>query len=241
MNVVITGSSGYIGKKFINSLGDGNITEVDLKIGRDVKSYYFHNDIEVIYHLAGQSGAVPSMEDPINDAEQNIMATLRMIGISNRTGARLIFPTSGGALEPESPYGLSKKTCEEYIKMLCKDYVILRLSSIYGEKPKGVVDSFIRDKKCIIYGDGSAERDFVHVDDIVHALFLARKWETGTYDCGRGFGTSIIDVARATGKDVYYKEGRAGEKHKVILQNTTPNWIPGIDVIKYIKEQCEKY
>ena len=242
-NAYITGASGYIGKKLYNHLFiEPNINLLacsDLKDGRDAKSYYVEK-ADVIFHLAGQSGAIPSMQDPINDAEQNIMTTLRMIVLANSLGARLIFPTSGASKEPESPYGLSKKTCEEYIKMLCNDYVILRLSSVFGEKPRGVVDTFIRERRCMIYGDGNAIRDFVHVNDIVEALTIARTAPCGEYEIGSGKGVKVIDIATATGKQIKFEPKREGEKERVVLENTLPGWSPKVDVINYIKEQCKK-
>jgi len=249
--IYITGSSGYIGSRLINKINEvihtgnpGNLTGVtihpvitcDLKCGLDVLSYEPKSKIDVIYHLAAQAGIPESVEDPINDARQNILGTLRAIKLANEHNAKLIFTASAASLNPESPYGLSKKTAEEYIKMLCNDYVILRLSSIYGKKPVGVVDNFIRGDKCVIYGDGSAIRDFVHVDDIIEALMMANGWPKGTYDCGSGVGTRVIDLAEATGKEIIFEPERRGEIHESILENTTPNWNPKIDVINYIKQ-----
>lgn len=243
MNYYITGSKGYIGSRLKDRLQSIKelkyIQECDLKMGRDVMTYQPDGDIDVIYHLAAQSGVPESMDDPVNDARQNILATMQMINLANLAGAKLIFTTSGAAVEPESPYGLSKKTCEEYIKMLCDDYVIVRLSSVYGNKPKGVVDNFLRADECIIFGDGSAERDFVHVDDIVGALVLAQEWKKGTYDLGSGYGTTIAEIAKATKKKIVRYTPRDGEKQSVVLSNTTPNWEPKINVISWIESQIK--
>lgn len=241
MSVLITGSHGYIGTVLRNKLDEKCwvYEECDLKIGRDILYFEPQFSPKIIYHLAAQSGAIPSMEDPINDACQNILGTLRAIKLANRYNARLVFPTSGGALEPESPYGLSKKTCEEYIKMLCNDYVILRLSSIYGEKPRGVVDNFIRADICTMYGDGSSVRDFVHVDDIVEAFIRGSSAPKGEYQCGSGKGVSVFELVEATGKPRKRESARTGEKGRVVLKNTLPGWEPKIHVLDYIKEKCQ--
>lgn len=237
----ISGSRGYIGSNLYRLLCiDHDIEECDLKIGRDILSYEPIGKIDCVYHIAGQAGAVPSLEDPINDAKQNILGTIRAIQIANENKAKLIFSASAAAINPISPYGLSKKTAEDYIKLLCHNYVILRFSSVYGDKPVGVVDNFIREKYCTIFGDGSAVRDFVHVNDIAEALMKARNWEKGEYDCGSGKGTTILELAKATGKDIKFLEKRDGEIHESILKNTTPNWEPLIDVIEFIKDKCKK-
>jgi UDP-glucose 4-epimerase len=246
MIYLISGSRGYIGSKLVKAIDD-TIFEIDLKIGRDILSYDFKEKPFYLYHLAAQSGVPESVDDPINDARQNILGTLKAIEIANKYNAKLIFTTSGAAIgKANSPYGLSKQACEKYIKMLCNDYVILRLSSIYGDKPKGVVDTFIRNKKCCIFGDGTQKRDFVNIDDIVNCLILAKNWDMGTYECGSGKGISINEIAKATGKKIEYLPKRNGDKGSVILRNTTPkidkikhSWYPEIDVISYIKNKCQ--
>lgn len=235
---VLTGSGGFIGSRFLKAYPNDAIYLVDRKDGLDVNYTQFRNKVKTVVHLSAQAGAIPSWDDPYQDAMDNIMATIKIC----RTfpGAKLIFTTSGAALDPESPYGLSKRTAEEYIKMIHPNSVILRLSSVYGEKDRGVVDNFIRDDKCIVYGDGSAVRDFVHVDDIVRGLIQAKDWDPITYTMGSGKGTRVQDLAEATGKEIRYCPARIGEKQEVVLQNTTPDWSPEIDVIQYIKEKCKK-
>lgn len=251
-NIFLSGSRGYIGKRLYAKLINNNhVGECDLKIEyaigsleKDIIYYDFsskRDKYDFVYHLAAQSGVPESFEDPMYDAENNIIATLNAIHIANKNKARLIFTSSGATKgKAESPYGLSKQTCEKYIRMLCNDYVILRFSSIYGKKPKGVVDNFIRDEKCTIFGDGEAIRDFVNVDDIVECLIKAKDWKKGTYDCGSGKGTKIIDIANATEKEIVFNEERKGDKKEVVMENTTPNWKPKIDVIDYVKEKCQK-
>ena len=242
MNYLITGSSGYIGSRLLKRVYTGTeLSEIaicDLRLGIDILNIPVHRGVDFVYHLAAQAGVASSQFDPINDARQNILGTIKAIQIANVSNARLIFPTSGAAVEPESPYGLSKKTAERYVKMLCEDYVILRLSSVYGDKPRGVVDTFIREDKCVIYGDGSAERDFVHVDDIVELFIQAKDFPTGSYECGSGKGTNIKTLAQATGRKIEYQDAKKGEKKSVVLENTTPSWEPKIDVLDYIREKC---
>ena len=243
-NIFLTGSHGYIGSrlylKLLSNKFEKNIEECDLKIGRDVLSYEPKKNIDIIYHLAAQSGVPESIDDPKNDARQNILGTIKMIELANKQKSKLIFVSSGATKGiAESPYGLSKQTCEKYIKMLCNNYVILRFSSIYGEKPKGVVDNFIRSNKCIIYGNGEQTRDFVHIEDIINSLIIAKDINCGIYECGSGKGVKIIDIAKATGKKIEYLPKRKGDKKEVILKNELPNWKPKINVINYIKEKCK--
>jgi UDP-glucose 4-epimerase len=232
--ILITGDKGYIGSRLKDALvlmGHKKLYGIDLKNGQDVL-YHDLPKADVVYHLVAQAGVPTSFENPMWDARNNIMATIRIA--ERYPESRVIFTTSGAALEPESPYGLSKRTAEGYIRLLCKNAVIVRLSSVYGNKPKGVVDNFVRNKVPTVYGNGSAVRDFVHVDDVVRGLIKAKDWEPGTYTMGSGKGTSVKELADVTGKEIKYLPARPGEKEKVVLENTTPNWEPKVDVIEYI-------
>lgn len=234
MKYLVTGHKGYIGSRLFKELQDTgyDVIGLDIKDGHDICTCELP-DVDVVYHLAAQAGAIPSMEDPMHDARMNILGTIRIAKHYGKT-ARIIYATSGGALDPESPYGLSKRTGEHYLNMLARQVVILRFSSIYGDKPRGVVDNFIRDEVPTVYGDGSAVRDFVHVDDIVRGLVFALGWYNGEYSMGSGVGTSVKEIADATGKEINYQPARAGEKHYAVLENTAPDWKPHIDVLDYV-------
>jgi UDP-glucose 4-epimerase len=234
--IVITGNEGYIGSRLeltLLSLGH-KVIGIDKKSGNNIIWCQLPKEgVDVVYHLAAQTGAIPSMRDPVGDAKQNIMTTLRLI--KEYPDKRIIFTTSGAAKKPESPYGVSKRACEDYLRILQKDYVTLRLSSIYGGKDRGIVDNFVRAKEVTVYGDGSAERDFVHVDDIVKALVEAKFWEPGTYECGSGIGTKVQEIAEATGKKINYEPAREGEIKRAVLENTTPSWKPTVEVLDWVR------
>lgn len=242
MNYLLTGNQGYIGSRLEQALLKKHKWMPETLYFLDKKNpreninelYTIKENPDAVWHLAAQAGAMPSWDDPYQDAMDNIMATIRICKLF--PDAKLIFTTSGAALDPESPYGLSKRTAEDYIRMLHPNAVILRLSSVYGEKDRGVVDTFVREDKCVIYGDGSAVRDFVHVDDIVEALIKAKDWEPGTYTLGSGVGTTVKEIAEATGKPIEYMPARKGEKQEVVLDNNSPNWKPKINVIDYVRE-----
>lgn len=234
MITCITGSSGYLGSRLLKEYP--NAHQCDLKIYRDILSYD-PGQVGVIYHLAGQADIPYSIENPFKDARDNILGTLKAIELANKYNARLIFSASAASCDIQSPYGLSKKTAEEYIKMLCKDYIILRFSSIFGEKPTGVVDNFIREEKCRINGNGSAIRDFVHINDIIKALTSSQNWKTGTYNCGSGKGVRILDLARATRKEIEFLPKIEGEIQTSILKNDTMDWKPEINVLEFIKSK----
>ncbi len=208
---------------------------IDLKDHNDILSCELP-DADLVVHLAAQTDVRVSIINPVWDAENNILGTIRLA--EKYKDKRFIFASSGGAIQEkiESPYGLSKFCAEEYIKMICSDYVILRFPNIYGPRSHSVVEKFI-EGEVNIFGDGSATRDYVHVDDLVRAIQEAVNWEKGTYYLGSEKSTSVLELAEATGKKINYLPKIEGELQHSKVANTAPNWKPEIDVINYIK-QC---
>src|SRR5687767_3912002 len=114
------------------------VEEVDIRDER-VSSLVasFHPD--VIYHLAAQMDVRRSVADPIYDAEVNIAGSLRLLEAARQNSARFIHTSSGGCIygepddsllpltedvqgRPTSPYGISKKILEDYLRFYHQTY-----------------------------------------------------------------------------------------------------------------------
>lgn len=226
MKTLITGHLGFIGSYLKGDIG------LDKVEGNDI-TYCFLPDADVVIHLAAQADVMTSIEHPLYDAYVNICGTIRLA--ERYKDKRFIFASSGGCIQEtiESPYGLSKFCAEEYIKLLCSDYVILRFPNIYGKGSRSVVDYF-KDGEVKIFGDGSATRDYVHVSDLVEAIEAAKTWPKGTYSLGSGKNYSVLELAQATGKPITFLPKRKGEVHHSVVTNNSP-WKPKVDVLDYLK------
>lgn len=152
-----------------------------------------------VVHLAAAGSVMGSVEDPVGNFEANVIGTFRTLAAALRAGAhRVVVASSGGALfgdaelpvdesslpAPVSPYGASKLAAEGYSAAFARTYglptVVLRFANVYGtwsERKGSAVNTFLRaiatGRPITIYGDGSASRDFVHVDDVSTAVRLA--------------------------------------------------------------------
>lgn len=151
--------------------------------------------VDVIVHLAANTGVGPSVDDPRKDCLTNVIGTLNVLEAArHNNGGRVIFASSGApigeceppiheelAAHPVSPYGASKLAgegyCSAYNKTFGIDTVALRFGNVYGQrstKKSSVVAKFIqqalRGEVLDIYGDGDQTRDFIHVDDLVAAI-----------------------------------------------------------------------
>jgi UDP-glucose 4-epimerase len=179
-----------------------------------------------IVHLAASGSVVDSVADPTINFETNVVGTFRMLDAANRAGIdRFIFASTGGALigdadppvderslpKPISPYGASKLAAEAYCHAFARSYgmhtLALRFANVYGPfsgHKKGAVTAFFRalhdGTPMIVYGDGSASRDFMHVDDICRGIVLGLTSELpggAVVHLATGVETSIAELADA--------------------------------------------
>jgi UDP-glucose 4-epimerase len=155
---------------------------------------------EVVFNLAGESGAVRSMEDPWTDLDVNCrgnLVLLEALRAVNRE-AKLVFVGSrlqygkqarqpvdeDQAPDPLCLHAIHKLTVEKYLRLYGTLYglrfAIARVTNPYGPgQPRdrtayGIVNRLIQlalgDQTLTLYGDGAQRRDYVHVDDVVTAL-----------------------------------------------------------------------
>ena len=247
MKVLVTGGAGFIGSHLVDRLvqeGHEVIIVDNLSTGKrrnlnrgarfyklDIQSWrlerVFRNERpHVVMHLAAQMDVRKSVDDPMFDAQVNILGTLNILQQAVKHGVRkVVFSSSGGAIygeqdlypapethptKPLSPYGLSKLCGEQYLSYFQRvgglQVVNLRYANVYGprqdpEGEAGVVAIFIQkllnNEQAVINGNGRQTRDFVFVEDVVEAnLAMMGSDSEGTYNVGTGVETSINDVFR---------------------------------------------
>ncbi len=223
---LITGHKGAIGSKLAAKLGNEFFYGIDTKGGEDLLTCELPNEIDTIFHLAAHPSVEDSWLDPLRTME-NFTTTVRLA--TRYPDAKIIFASTGCSINPVSPYAFSKFCSNEYLKTFHKNAVILYFPNIWGTG-RSVVDLFKGKKEVTIYGDGYQVRDYVHIDDIVEALVLAKDWEPGEYFLGSGLGTNLLELARD--KKINFMPERKEERES-ILQNTTPNWRAKIKVKDY--------
>lgn len=237
MKILITGHKGFIGRRLMEALEKihADIVGIDIKEDDDLLNCYLpETEFDIIFHLAAQTSVEKSWENPYHDA-QNIMMTIRLA--QQYPHGKIIYTQSAAAEDASSPYGLSKKTAEEYLKMLHHNTVVCVLPNIFGPGGKGVVDLFKGKDEVTIYGSGRQTRDFVHVDDIVDGLISAIKWANGTYCFGSEYGIQIGELGLYCGAKRFHYADPRKEIFESILKNTTPGWKPKIKVLEYIRQK----
>jgi UDP-glucose 4-epimerase len=155
--------------------------------------------VDVVIHLAAFGSVVESISDPFENFDINARGTLEMLrGAADAGVERFVFASTGGAIMgnqpppvdedslpwPISPYGAGKLCGEAYLHAFAGSFgirpIALRFANVYGPysaHKKGVVTRFIRAALAggtfEIFGDGSASRDFLHVQDLCRGILLA--------------------------------------------------------------------
>ncbi len=197
-------------------IGDIRNREV---VGQAVKG------VDAVLHLAAHTSVMASLENPKQTWEINVTGTFNLLEACREKGvAKFIFASSNAAVgeqmppidelkmpHPISPYGASKLAgealCGSYYYSFGMKTVSLRFANCYGpysEHKPSVIPRLTKwakeGKPLIIYGDGNQTRDFIHVDDVCQAIYLALTTYIdsygGVFQIGTGIETSINDLAK---------------------------------------------
>ncbi|AKI96768.1 NAD-dependent epimerase/dehydratase family protein [Kosmotoga pacifica] len=223
-NLLVTGGAGFIGSHVVSALIEKNIIPIvvdNLSSGKvenlDPRALFYQQDItddemmekifmlhkpRYVFHLAAQISVSHSVKDPIEDANINIIGTLKLLRLSVKYGVeKFIFSSTGGAIygddvsetptpegefpKPISPYGIAKFSVENYLRFYNYQYglkyAVLRYANVYGERQDphgeaGVVAIFskrmLANDEVIIFGDGENVRDYVYAGDVARANVL---------------------------------------------------------------------
>jgi UDP-glucose 4-epimerase len=156
--------------------------------------------MDVLVHLAANTGVGPSVADPRRDCRLNVVGTLNALEACRAAGvSRFVFASSGAPVgeceppiheevpaHPVSPYGASKLAgeayCSAYKRSFGIDTVALRFGNCYGPfsgHKRSIVAKFIcqafAKEPWEIFGDGHQTRDFIFVEDIAAAIILAAR------------------------------------------------------------------
>ncbi len=205
-----------------NLHNEAKFDELDM-CSKKIIDVFKKEKIDIVYHEAAQINVQKSINDPVFDGDVNILGTINILEACKETNVKKIIYASSAAVygEPQywgiderhpivpiSYYGISKHTPENYIRIYNGlyniDYTILRYANAYGirQDPKGeggviaiFMDKLFKGKSPTIFGDGSATRDFIYVEDIVEANIKAlNRGSKEVFNIGTGRATSIKEL-----------------------------------------------
>ncbi len=174
-------------------------------------------DVDVVLHQAALGSVPRSLADPVATNAHNLGTFVNIVTAAREAGVKRVVYASSSAVygdhpqlpkyedrigKPLSPYAASKRACEIYAQVFTdcfqQQIIGLRYFNVFGRRqdPDGPyaavvprwIEALMRDKPCVIFGDGSNSRDFCYVDNIVQANLLAATADASTagtvYNCG---------------------------------------------------------
>lgn len=208
------------------------LIEGDIRDAECVGSAISNNNIDIIVHLAAKAGVRPSIEDPKGYHDVNINGTLVILEAAQKLGVKkFVFASSSSVYGnnkkvpfseadnvdfPISPYAATKKAgeliCHTYSHLYDVDVTCLRLFTVYGprQRPDLAIHKFARlieaGEPIPVFGDGSMQRDFTYIDDLIDGVVAAMKNCDGyeIYNLGESrpvrLDTLISEIETALGK-----------------------------------------
>jgi len=208
-------------------------------------------DPDVIVHLAAQPSLLESIEYPEFDAMVNIVGTINLAKIASIIGVdRFVFSSTSAVYSspdtredtleffPDNPYGISKLTAERYLKSILPETgVVLRYGNVYGPRQVAlgenqlvprVLDHIKQKKTFAIHGDGMQTRDFIYVEDVARANYVAATSKTPEDYCfniSSGKSETVLDVVKEIAKLTVYSgviehdPAIPGERVRVTMPN----------------------
>jgi len=184
-------------------------------------------DITHVVHLAARAGVRPSIEDPMIYVHSNVRGTTKLLELARQhqcqhfvyassssvygDTSREVFRESDRTDTPVSPYAATKKACElmaaTYSHLYDMHTAGLRFFTVYGPRgrpdmaPYLFIDNICHGRPIKQFGDGSSERDYTYIDDIVSGVLGALDNPKGcqVYNLGNGRPIALRDFIAIAG------------------------------------------
>ena len=193
MDIIMTGSSGYIGSHlapYLEKAGHriygytGEITEFD----------YINGHFDMVIHLAALTGVRRSLDWPDEYFDTNVHGTRKVFEFCYRRNIKCMYASSSNAYEWwTNPYATTKKINE----LDGHDFVGFRPHTVYPGREDMMYHRMTEDPESVEYINGYHERDWTHIEDLCSAICTLIE----NYDIMKG---KVQDIG--TGESINLKE-----------------------------------
>jgi len=233
-------------------------------------------NIDGVFHQAALTVVQDSFKMPDRYHSVNVEGTENIFKIAKKNNFKVVYASSSSVYghqnvvpilenfdkKPINPYGKTKLDDEDLAEKYAKQGVKiigLRYFNIFGKgqtlEYAGVITKFldrIKERKSpIIFGSGSQIRDFIHVEDVANANYLAMKSGVSNshVNIGTGNSISILELAKIminiSGLDLEPIMEKALEGDVEMSQSDSSlarksfDWIPEKRLENWLKETIE--
>lgn len=240
--------------KMLLERGEYEIHGLDKKKPQISVSKHYYQDIresswniqefyDCVIHLAAEVAVSRSVLDPTLYYTTNTIGTLHVL--RNIKTKRFVQASTGSAGPMNNPYGISKRAAEEIVNQFCKEnsipFTTFRFYNVTGTdgidptNPDGLMWNLMNAQKTGIFNlfgndynteDGTAVRDYTHVNEICDAVSQTIEKSTNQIEnLGHGIGTTVqqmIDLYKEVNDcefEVKVCPRRAGDLERSVLDN----------------------
>jgi len=249
-----------------------NFQEIDCDVTDFDKLDRYFRGVEIVFHEAASKKTI-CLNDPRRDLDINAKGTFNLLELALKHKTKKFIHASTGSvygeaqyfpqdekhpLVPTSYYGVSKLAGEKYVKafdhLYGLDTTVLRYFHVYGPRQEssevgGVVSIFTRlmlaSKPITIFGDGTQQRSFTYVKDVVKANLMAAV-TPGTkgqvFNCASGIKVTIqeladmiADILGIENQQIIYEDWMPGDIKVFDVDNSKIREILGIQYITDFK------
>lgn len=230
------------------------LVEADILDNEALEAVFAAHSFDAVIHLAAQTMVPFSVAHPLLDCQINLGGVLHVLECCRTYEVPHVLFSSSAAVYgdnphvplretepvlPTSPYGITKMTTEQYLRVYHDlygiDATVFRFANVYGERQGekgegGVVSIFCKllsqGKGVTVFGDGRQTRDFVYAGDIAHAIIgglslkgfhiinVSTGKETSLHELIRCFALAV-----GTQVAVTYTTPRKGDILRSVLSN----------------------
>lgn len=220
--ILITGSTGFIGKELLANLkySDHEILELNHSSG-DISDESIWSSLpktDVVVHLAARTFVPDSWADPLGFLKTNLQGTICALNYCKNQEARLVFLSSYMYGNPEllpisesavlhacNPYALSKKLAEDVCRFYADNFkvgiAVLRPFNVYGpmQHDDFLIPMIIKQamtQNVIHVKDLEPKRDYIYIDDVVECIIRAFELDSNfnVFNIGTGISYSVAKV-----------------------------------------------
>ena len=214
---------------------------------RALENLFSEVHFDQVIHMAARAGVRPSLDEPEFFQQVNVEGTVNILEAARRHGVKkaliassssvygvnkkVPFAESDPVFSVISPYAASKLACEAlghvYHYVYGMDVVMLRFFTVYGprQRPDLAIHKFAKliqtGKSIPVYGDGSTERDYTYIGDIVEGV-IACTQKTFKYEIFNLGESQTVKLSRL----IELLEGALGKQAVIDRQPAQPGDVP---------------
>ncbi len=230
-----------------------------------------------VFHQAALTSLPESFEKPEEYHNVNVNGTENIFKLSKKYGFKVVYASSSSVYgevkkipisedfekNPLNPYAETKLQDEllalKYSKLGSK-IIGLRYFNVFGKGQTGsyagvitkFINKVIQKEAPEIFGEGNQIRDFVSVEDVVQANYLAmtNNVSAGFFNIGTGKTYSILEIAEiiinaaSLLQKPIFRDALPGDallsKADIKLAKSILNWEPKLDLKIWLKNEIPK-